>query len=199
MKAKKFRGKKIVIASHNPGKVREISELIQPYVETVLGARELKLAEPEETGLSFAENSQLKALKAASVSQLPSLADDSGLEIRTLKNAPGIYSARWAGPNKDFNSAMHKISKLMVGSTDTMAQFTCSLTLAWPDASYVTFDGNVKGTVQFPAKGDKGFGYDPIFVPTNYHETFGEMDPKKKEGISHRAIAFNQLIEHCFT
>jgi XTP/dITP diphosphohydrolase len=196
--SRKFSDTQIVIASHNPGKVREISALIQPFVETVVSASSLNLDEPEETGASFAENAQLKALQAAASSQLPSLADDSGLQIQALNNAPGIYSARWAGPNKDFNFAMQEIERLMANSKDLSAQFVCALTLAWPDGAHETFEGYIKGKIQFPPKGEKGFGYDPIFLPVGYHRTFGELDPEEKDQISHRAEAFSKLIRNCF-
>lgn len=186
----------LVIASHNPGKVREIGELLAPHGAKAIGAAELNLPEPEETGASFAENAILKAKAAAEQSGRYALADDSGLCVAALDGAPGIYSARWAGPRKDFRAAMTRVEKEVaaIGSPDTRAYFICVLALAAPDGPVETFEGRVFGTLAFPPRGAKGFGYDPIFVPEGYRMTFGEMDLTIKHAISHRARAFEKLV-----
>lgn len=191
-------GDRLVIASHNAGKVREIADLLQPYGVGVLSAGAAGLSEPEETGTSFAENAALKAATAARESGLPSLADDSGLTVPALGGAPGIYSARWAGPNRDFRAAMEKVNKGLAGSDDRRAAFVCVLCLAWPDGRTQTFEGRVDGTLVWPPRGDRGFGYDPIFVPEGYDVTFGELDPAVKHRISHRAHAFEKLVAEVF-
>ena len=193
-----LRDQKLIIASHNKGKVREIADLLAPFGLDVISAGELNLPEPEETGLTYIENAELKALAAAKAANLPALADDSGLSVNALGGAPGIYSARWAGPNKDFDHAMRRVADalLLSGTTDRTAEFVCALTLAWPDGKKLSFEGRVAGTIVWPARGDKGFGYDPIFVPTGHTITFGEMDPDKKHAMSHRAIAFDKLVSH---
>lgn len=193
-----LKDQKLIIASHNKGKVREISDLLAPFGLDVISAGELDLPEPEETGLTYIENAELKALGAAKAANLPALADDSGLSVNALGGAPGIYSARWAGPDKDFNHAMMRVADalLLSGTTDRKAEFVCALTLAWPDGQKISFEGRVAGTIVWPARGDKGFGYDPIFVPTGHNITFGEMDPDKKHAMSHRAVAFDKLVSH---
>jgi XTP/dITP diphosphohydrolase len=190
-----FRGQKLVVASHNEGKVREIRDLLAPYGLVTLGAAESGLAEPDETGDSFAANAALKAEAAAHISGLPALADDSGLCVDALDGAPGIYSARWAGPEKDFRAAMRRIEEALVrtGSPDRAAHFVCALALAFPGAPTEIFEGRVFGTLTFPARGMAGFGYDPIFVPEGHRFTFGEMDPAAKHAISHRARAFEKF------
>ncbi len=189
----------LVIASHNSGKVREITALLAPLGYKVIGASTAGLEEPEETGQSFIENAVLKARIAAEASGLPALADDSGFCVNALGGAPGIYSARWAGPEKDFSHAMQRVSEalLLSGSTDRGCSFVCALALAWPDGHYECFEGRIKGQVAWPPRGDRGFGYDPIFTPFGHHQTFGEMDPEEKHNISHRALAFKQLLEAC--
>ncbi|BBK39839.1 non-canonical purine NTP pyrophosphatase [Allostella sp. ATCC 35155] len=189
--------RRLVIASHNTGKVREIGELLAPWGVSVVSAGALGLPEPEETGTSFVANAELKALAAARTAGLPALADDSGLEVRALGGAPGIYSARWAGPEKDFPRAMAEIERRLAGSDDHAARFVCALTLAWPDGHAETFVGTVEGCLVFPPRGDRGFGYDPIFRPDGATETFGEMDAAAKHRISHRADAFRQLMANC--
>lgn len=189
---------KLVIASHNQGKVREIAELLAPFGIDVVSARELGLPEPEETGSTFEANAKLKALAAAKTSGLPALADDSGLAVAALGGAPGIYSARWAGPDKDFRVAMARVAEELEGEEDRRAAFICALTLAWPDGETRTFEGKIEGTIVWPARGDRGFGYDPIFLPNGYDLTFGEMEPKAKHAISHRARAFELLVGHFF-
>ena len=198
--SRKFMEKLLVVASHNEGKVREIRDLLTPFGLELNSARELFLSEPEETGETFRANAELKALAAAKASGHPALADDSGLCVEALNGQPGIYSARWAGPQKDFDFAMEKIRLGLIeeGTLDTRAYFICGLALAWPDGHVEYFEGRVDGELTWPPRGDKGFGYDPMFVPNGYEETFGEMDPEKKHAMSHRADAFRQLVDACF-
>jgi len=192
--------KLLVVASHNEGKVREIRDLLTPFGLELSSAGELFLPEPEETGETFQANAELKALAAAKASGHPALADDSGLCVTALNGQPGIYSARWAGPQKDFDFAMEKIRLGLIeeGTLDTRAYFICGLALAWPDGHVEYFEGRVDGELTWPPRGEKGFGYDPMFVPNGYEETFGEMDPEKKHAMSHRADAFRQLVDACF-
>jgi XTP/dITP diphosphohydrolase len=196
--ARHFSDQKLVIASHNPGKVREIADLVAPYKIDVISAGQLNLPEPEETGTTFEANAELKARAAAMESHLPSLADDSGLVVHALDGAPGIYSARWAGPKKDFAMAMQKVEHGLDGKSDRRAFFVAVLSLAWPDGHIETFRGEVHGTLVWPPRGKKGFGYDPMFVPDGHTQSFGEMEPAAKHQISHRAIAFRKLIDTCF-
>lgn len=195
---RKFDGTELVIASHNSGKVREISELLEPYVEKFYSASDLDLPEPEETGSTFKANAMLKARAAAIASGKSALADDSGLAVNALGGDPGIFSARWGGPEKDFNLAMQKVHEALGASEDRSAYFVCALSLAWPDGHAEVFEGYVHGNLVWPMRGDKGFGYDPIFVADGYDLTFGEMDPDEKHAISHRADAFKKLVENCF-
>jgi len=190
-------GDKLVIASHNPGKVREIRELLAPYGLTVIGAADLRLAEPEETGSSFAENAKLKAEAASAASNLAALADDSGLSVAALNGAPGIYSARWAGPKKDFRIAMTRVEEEMraSGNPDKRAHFVCALALSAPGKETEIFEGRAYGAIDFPPRGQFGFGYDPIFLPEGHRFTFAEMDPKAKHAISHRAKAFEKFVK----
>jgi len=188
---------RLVIASHNRGKVREIALLLAPYGVEAVAAGELGLAEPEETGDSFAANAALKARAASTASGLPALADDSGLVVPALDDAPGIYSARWAEPGRDFALAMRKIEEALAGKPDRRAQFVAALALAWPDGHVETCQGEVLGRLVWPPRGDKGFGYDPMFLPHGRSLTFGEMAPADKHRISHRAMAFAKLIEAC--
>jgi len=180
----------LVIASHNEGKVSEIRDLLNPFGLTVHSAAELNLPEPEETGSTFAENATLKAVAAAEGSGMAALADDSGLVVPALGGAPGIYSARWAGPDKDFDAAMARIEKKLGPKADREAHFVCVLALALPSGETRTYEGTVHGTLVWPPKGTFGFGYDPIFRPKKFSDTFGEMNPPKKHQISHRAEAF---------
>jgi XTP/dITP diphosphohydrolase len=189
------RGDKLVFATHNPGKLREIDELIAPFQMTVASAGALGLPEPEETGATFEENAILKAVAAATTSGLPALADDSGLVVDALGGEPGIYSARWAGPNKDFAHAMRTIEDRLVAAGATTpdrrtARFVAVLALAFPDGRTETFRGEVEGHLVWPPRGPNGFGYDPMFVPEKHDRTFGELDPHEKRAISHRARAF---------
>ena len=200
-----FAENRLVLASHNPGKVREIDNLLRPFSVEVISAGALNLPEPEETGLTFVANAELKARAAVEGSGLPALADDSGLAVEDLGGDPGIYSARWAGPDKDFGLAMDKVRAALDKVADGLSQnrpkarFICVLSLAWPDGHIESFEGTVAGTLTFPARGDRGFGYDPIFVPDGFDITFGEMEPDRKHGMSHRAHAFRQLVDACFT
>jgi XTP/dITP diphosphohydrolase len=196
--SRRFAGGDLVIASHNPGKVREIDELLRPFKATAVSAGTLGLPEPEETGTTFEANAELKALAAARGSGKPALADDSGLCVVALGGDPGIYSARWAGPAKDFAMAMRKVEDELAGKTDRRAFFVAALSLAWPDGHVETFRGEVHGTLVWPPRGTHGFGYDPMFLSTGRTLTFGEMDPDAKHAISHRAVAFRKLIEACF-
>jgi XTP/dITP diphosphohydrolase len=190
------RGTRLVIASHNEGKIREIAELFAPFGIEAVGAASLGLAEPEETGKSFAENAAIKAVAAAEASGMLALADDSGLEVHALAGDPGIHSARWAGKDKDFGQAMQRVQSELeaVGAKEPRANFTCALAIATPDGKVQVFEGKVFGTLVWPPRGSRGFGYDPIFVPEGYTETFGEMEPWRKHAISHRARAFQKLI-----
>ncbi len=197
--ARKFAGSQLVIATHNPGKLREISELLAPFAVAVCGAGALGLPEPEETGDSFEANAALKALAAATASGLPALADDSGLVVPALGGAPGIYSARWAGPDKNFGRAMALVEERLAGNPDRRAHFVAVLALAWPDGHVDTFRGEAHGGLVWPPRGTRGFGYDPMFLPEGGSLTFGEMDPAAKHAISHRADAFRKLVTACFS
>ncbi|MBB4841181.1 XTP/dITP diphosphohydrolase [Sphingomonas kyeonggiensis] len=194
---RKLQPGKLVIASHNAGKVREIRELLGPFGIEPVSAAELDLPEPEETGTTFVANAELKALQAADLSGLPALADDSGLCVEALNNDPGIFSARWAGPSKDFGVAMQLVEDKLAAlppETGRDAHFICALALAWPDGHVEWFEGRVDGTLVWPPRGSQGFGYDPVFLPTGHEETFGEMEPAAKHAMSHRADAFRQLV-----
>lgn len=196
MAIKLKRGDRIVIASHNEGKVRELAELFAPYGVTCVSARSLDLPEPEETGASFAENAELKAVAAAKASGMLAVADDSGLEVAALHGAPGIHAARWGGPKRNFGLAMERVHRALEarGTADRRANFTCALALASPDGTAQIFEGKVFGTIIWPARGGRGFGYDPIFIPDGYTETFGEMERELKNRLSHRMRAFEQLV-----
>jgi XTP/dITP diphosphohydrolase len=199
---------RLVVASHNPGKVREIERLVRPFGLTIVTAGALGLDEPEETGTSFEENATLKALAAARASGLPALADDSGLAVDALGGAPGIYSARWAGPERNFGAAMRLVEDKLeaLGATTPdkrSARFVAVICLALPDGSSELYRGEVEGTLVWPPRGDNGFGYDPMFVPRGYDQTFGEMSADAKHGwshgggpgLSHRARAFARFAE----
>ena len=196
--ARHFDEKRLVIASHNPGKVREIGELLAVFDVEVVSAGALNLAEPEETENTFIGNAILKAKASATGAGLPALADDSGLAVTALNGDPGIYSARWAGPDKDFGVAMQMVQDDLGDSPDRSAKFVCALALAWPDGHVESFQGEVHGAISWPPRGEKGFGYDPIFVPDGHDTTFAEMEPEAKHAMSHRAVAFRQLVEACF-
>jgi len=194
--ARRFTGDRLVIASHNQGKVEEISALLAPFAIATVSAGALGIAEPEETGDSFEANAALKAKAAARASGLPAIADDSGLVVPALGGAPGIYSARWAGPAKDFRIAMQRVDRELADQ-DRSARFVAALALAWPDGDTEIFRGEVAGKLVWPPRGDRGFGYDPMFVPDGGSATFGEIEPAEKHKISHRARAFAKLVEDC--
>lgn len=192
---------KLVIASHNKGKVHEISELLGPQGMVPVSAGALGLPEPDETGTTFIANAELKALQAADLSGLPALADDSGLCVEALGGEPGIFSARWAGPDKDFSLAMrlvHDALERQGPDAGRNAHFICALALAWPDGHVEAFEGRVDGLLVWPPRGTKGFGYDPIFQPIGHAITFAEMEPAAKHAMSHRADAFRQLVAAVF-
>jgi XTP/dITP diphosphohydrolase len=192
-----FTGDRLVIASHNQGKVEELSALLDPFGIESVAAAALGLPEPEENGDSFEANATLKARAAAQAIGLPALADDSGLVVPALGGAPGVYSARWAGPSKDFRIAMQRVQREL-GDKDRAALFVAVLALAWPEGDVELFRGEVVGTLVWPPQGSHGFGYDPIFVPEGGVETFGQMDPSEKHKISHRAVAFAKLVSGSF-
>jgi XTP/dITP diphosphohydrolase len=199
----------LVIATHNPGKLAEMRELLSPHGVTAISASELGLPEPEETGDSFAANAKIKAVAAAMAAKLPAFADDSGLVVDALDGAPGIYSARWAGPSKDFNAAMSRIERLLEerGANEPAkrkAHFVSALCVAWPDGHIEEVEARVDGTLVWPPRGSAGFGYDPMFLPDGHDRTFGEMSSIEKhglpplgKGLSHRARAFVRLAERC--
>ena len=198
---RKLQPGKLVIASHNPGKVREIRALLGPYGVEPVSAAELDLPEPDETGTTFVANAELKALQAADLSGLPALADDSGLCVEALNGDPGIFSARWAGESKDFAVAMQRVEDKLAAlppETGRDAHFVCALALAWPDGHVEWFEGRADGVLVWPPRGDRGFGYDPVFVPHGHDVTYGEMDPEAKHAMSHRADAFRQLVAAVF-
>ena len=193
-------GERLVVATHNLGKLREIEVLVAPFGMSVVSAGALGLPEPDETGDTFEANALLKAAAAASASGLPALADDSGLAVEALGGAPGIYSARWAGPEKDFGAAMRSVEEKLaaLGATSPAARrayFVAVLALAYPDGSRDLFRGEVHGTLVYPPRGANGFGYDPMFVPDGHDTTFGEMEPGLKQSMSHRARAFALFAE----
>jgi XTP/dITP diphosphohydrolase len=205
---------RLVIATHNPGKLKEMRELLNPYGITAVSAGELGLGEPEETGLSFRENARIKAIAAADATDLPAFADDSGLTVDALDGAPGIYSARWAGETKDFQRAMETVEDRLRergahmssenAPSQRRAHFVSALCVAWPDGHVEEFEASVAGTLVWPPRGNKGFGYDPMFLPDGHERTFGEMSPEEKhglppggKGLSHRARAFLKLAEAC--
>jgi XTP/dITP diphosphohydrolase len=185
---------RLVVASHNAGKVREIAALLAPLGVEAVSAGELGLPEPEETETTFAGNAALKARAAAAASGLPALADDSGLEVFALGGDPGVYSARWAGPDKDFNAAMARVWEGLQGAQDLSARFVCALALAEPGGAVDVFEGEARGVIVWPPRGGKGFGYDPMFAPAGHTRTFGEMSHEEKLPLTHRARAFEKLL-----
>jgi XTP/dITP diphosphohydrolase len=198
---RKLQPGKLVIASHNEGKVREIRDLLGPYGIEPVSAAELDLPEPDEIGVDFVENADLKARQAADLSGLPALADDSGLCVEALEGRPGIFSARWAvvepEGERDFNLAMRRVQdelEKLGPEVSRAAHFACALALVWPDGHAEWFEGRVEGQLVWPPRGDRGFGYDPIFVAAGDDRTFGEIDPAEKHRISHRADAFRKLV-----
>jgi XTP/dITP diphosphohydrolase len=200
---------RLLIATHNPGKLAEMRELLAPFKIEAISAGEMGLPEPDETGTSFRANARIKAATAATASGLPAFADDSGLVVDALDGDPGIYSARWAGPDKNFRAAMETIEQKLqeAGATaaaQRKAHFVSALCVAWPDAHVEEFEARVDGTIVWPPRGDQGFGYDPVFLPDGYARTFGEMPSEEKhglpprgKGLSHRARAFLKLAEAC--
>jgi XTP/dITP diphosphohydrolase len=200
---------RVVIATHNPGKLIEMRDLLAPYGVEAVSAGELGLPEPEETGTTFAENARIKAEAAAQAAQMPAFADDSGLAVEALGGAPGIHSARWGGPQKDFAGAMQKVEAALQQRRATRpeqrrAQFVSALCVAWPDGHVEEVEARVDGSLIWPPRGTKGFGYDPMFLPQGFAQTFGEMDsedkhglPPRGRGLSHRARAFLKLAEMC--
>jgi XTP/dITP diphosphohydrolase len=195
--ARRFGGGRLVIASHNPGKVVEFADLLAPFGAELVSAGELGLAEPEETGASFAANAEIKANAAATAAKLPALADDSGLVVPALDGAPGIHSARWAGEARDFTMAMARVHEALAGNDRCAAWFACALALCWPDGHCESFEGRAMGRLVWPPRGANGFGYDPMFLPDGHTETFGEMGGAEKYAISHRADAFRKLTIAC--
>jgi XTP/dITP diphosphohydrolase len=195
--SRRLSGGRLVLATHNRGKLREIADLMRPFGIETIGAGALGLPEPEETGSTFEANAELKAQAAARDANLPALADDYGLVVPLLGGEPGIYSARWAGPTKDFSIAMRKVEDALAGKTDRRAHFVAVLSLAWPDGHVDSFRGEVHGSLVWPPRGERGFGYDPMFMAEGRSETFGEMDPEDKHRISHRAVAFAKLVAAC--
>jgi XTP/dITP diphosphohydrolase len=191
------RGSRLVLASHNRGKLREIDALMTPFGVAAVSAIDLGLAEPEETAPDFAGNARLKAAAAAAASGLPALSDDSGFCVAALGGAPGVYSARWAGPDKDFAVAMRRVHDELGAAEDRRAWFVCALCLAWPDGETATYLGRAEGMLVWPQRGGQGFGYDPIFVPAGGSLTYGEMDQAEKHATSHRARAMAQLVAAC--
>lgn len=187
---------RLVVASHNAGKVREIAALLAPLGVEAVSAASLRLPEPEETETTFAGNAALKARAAAEASGLPALSDDSGLEVFALNRDPGVYSARWAGPSKDFRAAMERVWRELTekGATDLSARFVCALALAEPNGETEVFEGEARGKIVWPPRGEKGFGYDPIFVADGQTRTFGEMTHDDKLPLTHRARAFEKLL-----
>ena len=197
--SRKFTEKKLLIASGNSGKISEIAQLLQPFAIEVLSAKDFTLTEPEETGKTFIENAIIKARYYGSATNLPALADDSGLCALALQGLPGIYSARWAEGGKDFTRAMRRVESEIGNNPDKSAYFTCALSLYWPDNAHIeSVEGTVEGTLNFPPKCELGFGYDPIFIANGYTKTFAEIPPQEKHSISHRAKAFKKLLKKCF-
>jgi len=191
-------GSKLVLASHNQGKLAELTDLLRPYRIDIVSAGALGLPEPDETDPDFAGNARIKALAAATATGLPAFSDDSGFCAAALDGAPGVLSARWAGPEKDFANAMALVHEKAADSADRRAWFVAALCLAWPDGHTETYVGRVNGTMVWPPRGAHGFGYDPMFLPEGGSETFGEMLPDAKHRVSHRARAFAQVMQSCF-
>jgi XTP/dITP diphosphohydrolase len=192
-------GARLVLATTNTGKLAEIADLLRPHSIATVSAGELGLAEPAEDAPDFAGNARIKALAAAVTSGLPALSDDSGFCVAGLGGGPGALSARWAGPGRDFNAAMARVEAELGADGDRRAWFVSALCLGWPDGHADTFIGRVDGSAVWPPRGDRGFGYDPMFVPIGSNETFGEMQPNNKHALSHRARAFEQLLAACLS
>jgi XTP/dITP diphosphohydrolase len=191
-------GTRLVLASHNEGKLAELTDLLRPYQIEIVSAGALGLPEPDETAPDFAGNARIKALAAATATNLPAFSDDSGFCVAALGGEPGVLSARWGGPEKDFAKAMEMVNERVGDAADRRAWFVAALCLAWPDGHTETYVGRVDGTMVWPPRGDKGFGYDPMFLPEGGASTFGEMEPNAKHKLSHRARAFAQVMASCF-
>lgn len=196
------KGTRLVVASHNKGKLVEIDDLVRPYGLETVSAGALNISEPAETETTFVGNARLKALHSARASGLPALSDDSGIEVHVLNGEPGVYTADWAGPKRDFGLAMQRVADLLTtkgawGPPAPTANFVSCLCLAWPDGTTKEFTGKAYGSLVWPGRGLKGFGYDPMFVPDGGSETYGEMDPVQKHATSHRAKAFEQFVAAC--
>jgi XTP/dITP diphosphohydrolase len=198
MTRKVTRGETLVLASHNKGKLREIEALVRPHGIEVVSAAALGLPEPVEDAPDFAGNARIKAVAASVATGLPALSDDSGFCVAALDGAPGVFSARWAGASKDFAAAMATVHERIGADPDRRAWFIAAMCLAWPDGYTDTFLGRIDGVVVWPPRGERGFGYDPMFVPAGGQQTFGEMDPEEKHAVSHRARAFAQVLTSCF-
>ena len=194
---RKLAGDKLVIATHNKGKLVEIAALIAPFGLDCVSAGALGVAEPDETGTSFEANAELKARHACAATGLPALADDSGLCVDALHGDPGVYTANWAGPKRDWKRAMRMVEAALDGGADRRAHFVAVLALAWPDGHVEIFRGEAAGALVWPPRGERGFGYDPMFVPDGHDVTFAEMDPHLKHAISHRAVAFEKFKTAC--
>jgi XTP/dITP diphosphohydrolase len=195
---RRYQGERLIVATHNKGKLAEFASLLSPYVNNMVSCADLGLPEPEETGATFAENAILKAQAAAKAADMLALADDSGLCVTALKGEPGIHSARWGGPERDMNAAMTRVNTELGSIKDRSAYFICVLALAWPDNHVETVEGRIYGTLVWPTRGDMGHGYDPMFVPKGLETTFAEMKPAAKDAISHRGRAVKELIKRYF-
>lgn len=206
MTGRHFAPGRLVVATHNAGKLMEILQLLGPYGVDPVAAGDLGLPEPEENGPTFIANAEIKARAAATATNLPALADDSGIVIESLDGAPGIYTARWAGPRRDFALAMRKTEDELAArghgidnpQAHRRAHFVCAFVLCWPDGHTEAVEGSVAGRVTWPPRGTHGFGYDPIFIPDGYSRTFGEMLPQAKQPLTHRTQAFDKLVARCF-
>ncbi|MBL8807256.1 MAG: RdgB/HAM1 family non-canonical purine NTP pyrophosphatase [Rhodospirillales bacterium] len=190
-------GGRLVVATHNKGKLAEMADLLRPYGLDCVSAGSLGVAEPDETGTTFEANAALKARHTATATRLPALADDSGICVTALDGDPGVFTANWAGPRRDFARAMRMVEAALDGAKDRSAKFVSVLALAWPDGDVELFRGEVEGTLVWPPRGTRGFGYDPVFVPAGHSVTFGEMDPALKHTMSHRAVAFAKFKAAC--
>jgi XTP/dITP diphosphohydrolase len=195
---RRFEGERLVIATHNKGKLRELGTLLGFYAKDIVSSGDLGLPEPEETGTSFADNAILKARAVAKATGSPALADDSGLCVTALGGNPGIYSARWGGPARNFDLAMKRVHEELGDAKDRSACFICALALVWPDKHVETVEGRVNGSIVWPPRGDQGHGYDPVFVPAGHHHTFAEMPPEEKDALSHRGKAVRELVRKYF-
>ncbi|MBI1244580.1 MAG: RdgB/HAM1 family non-canonical purine NTP pyrophosphatase [Alphaproteobacteria bacterium] len=190
-------GGRLVVATHNKGKLAEMADLLRPYGLDCVSAGSLGVEEPDETGTTFEANAALKARHTATATRLPALADDSGICVSALDGDPGVFTANWAGPKRDFARAMRMVEAALDGAKDRTAKFVSVLALAWPDGEVSLFRGEVEGTLVWPPRGTRGFGYDPMFVPAGHAITFGEMEPEKKHTMSHRAVAFAKFKAAC--